>query len=144
MTTQMQVDLPLEKARQYLLKYFETRDDIKVKDSELNYVRIRTSGSRYPWINIEIGMFGEENRTRLTINFSFRRVYAITTAVTVMVLTFCWVIAVNLFESIFITVIIGTGASITFAYEISKAKRNFLYDIRKAFDLLDKTRNLFP
>lgn len=135
----MLVRLSPEKVRQRLLEYFEAKDDLEVKRLEPKSIQVRTLGPTHPWVNITIGMFGEENRTRLTIAFSFRKVYAIVIAVTVIVMVFCWVISVNLFEAIVITTIIGTGASITSASEISKTKRKYLNDIRKAFDMPNKT-----
>jgi hypothetical protein len=144
MTAEITVDLPLEKAHQHLLKYFETRDDIKVKSSEPNSVEVRSSGWRPPpWVNIEIGVFGEDNRTRLDFNFDFRIAYATITIAVVMGIAILWVAALMRPENAgyAIGAIIGIMVTIpiSFALEISKAERSFLDDIRKAFDLPNKT-----
>ena len=91
MTTRMTINLPLEKARQHLLNYFEKRDDIEVKSSEPNCVQVRNFGWRPPpWMNIKIGMFEEENRTRLGLNFGFRMAYALHTIALVAGIAILW------------------------------------------------------
>lgn len=139
MTVEMIVSLSLEKARQHLLKYFETRDDIKVKVSKPNSVQVSTSGWKHPWIKIKIGIFGEEGRTRLAFNFDFLKVYAIVALVTLGVIALVWVFAVNTFEATLISTIIGIMSTITLLPDLRKTKRKFLDDIRKAFALLNKT-----
>lgn len=144
MVTQVMVNLPQEKTRQHLLKYFETRENIEVKRSELDSVQVRIFGWRpAPWGNIEIGMSGEENRTRLGFNFDFRMAYAIITIALVLAIAVIWAIAFMLPQSVGIAIGATIGILMTipigFAKEISDAKKKFLDDIRKAFDLLNKT-----
>lgn len=133
----MTIDLPLEKARQHLLKYFKTRDDMELKSSKPNSIRIHTSGSRHPWINIKIGISEEENGAKLSIDFSFRTVYAIITLITLGVLAVVWIFAVNIIEAIVISTIIGIMSPVTLVSGLNKAKRKFLKDIRKAFNKTD-------
>ena len=142
MTTQMSVNLPPEKARQRLLKYFETREDIKVKRSELDSIHIRNYGWRPPpWMNIKIGMFEEGNKTRLAFNFDFRMVYAIITIATVIWIPILWGASLIRPENVGLAIGFMLGilifAPIAFASEISKGKRKFLEDIRKAFNKTD-------
>ena len=134
MSAEMTINLPIEKAHQHLLRYFETREDINVRSSEPKSIQVRTSGWKHPWINIEIGMFGEENSTKLAFNFSFRLVYTILAIILVMGIAFIWVLPQSTISSIILTAIIGTCALIAWASDISKAKRKFLDDIRKAFE----------
>lgn len=137
MTVEMIVSLSLEKAYEYLLKYLKTREDIEVKSSEPNSIQIHTLGSRHPWIKIKIGIFGEENRTRLAFNFDFLKVYAIVAIVTLVVIAVVWVFAVNTFEATLISSIIGIMSPITLLSDLTKTKRKFLEDIRKAFNKTD-------
>lgn len=137
MPAQMTVNLPLEKARQRLLKYFETRDDINVKTSEPESIQVRTSGWKHPWINIKIGIFRDGDGTRLAIDFSL--IYTITILAIVMVLgiAFIWILPQTMFESIVLSVVILACALPSFAFEIRKGKRKFLEDIHKAFNKTD-------
>lgn len=137
--TILTVNLPAEKVYQHLLKYLETRDDINVRSSEPHSIQVRTSGWKHPWTNIKIEMFGERDRTRLAFNFDFRMTYAIFTIAVMMSIAILWVttlirpenagLAIGFIIGILVTIPIG------FASEMSKAKRKFPDDIRKAFDL---------
>ena len=138
MTEQMMVNLSLEKVRQHLLKYFETRDDVKVKSAEPNSVNVRASGWRPPpWMSIKIGLFGEGDRTRLGFNFDFRVACAVMTLAIVMSIAVLWVVALIRPENAGYPIggIIGISVTIPIglAFEISKAKKKFLTDIRKVF-----------
>ena len=140
--TQMTVNLPLEKVRQHLLNYFEKRNDIEMKSSEPNCVHVRNVGWRPPpWMNIKIGMFEEENRTRLGFNFDFRMAYALHTIALVAGIAILWATTLIRPENVGIAIgfIIGILVTIpiSFASEISKAKKKFLEDIRKAFNKTD-------
>ena len=139
--TQITVNLPPERVHQRLLKYFETRDDVRIKSSEPNSIQVRTLGYRYPWINIKVGIFGEGDRTRLGFNFDFRLVYAILTVAVVMGIAILWVTTLIRPENWGLAVgfIIGilVCAPIAFASSISKAKRKFLEDIHKSFNQLE-------
>lgn len=143
MTIQMTVNLPPEKARQHLLKYFETRKDINVKSSEPDSIQVYTSGWKHPWINIKIGMFKEGDNTRLAFNFDFRMVHTILTIAVIISIAILWVTTLIRPENVGLAIgfIIGilVCTPIVFASDISKAKRKFPDDIRKAFDLLNKT-----
>lgn len=139
MTVQMTVNLPPQKARQHLLNYIETRHDMRVRSSEPNSLRVRTLGYRHPWINIRIEILEDGNRTRLAFNFDFRMVYSILAIVLVIGIAFIWVLPQPMIESMILTTIILICASIIFASDINKAKRKFLDDISKAFELLNKT-----
>ena len=138
MAIEMTINLPIEKVRQHLLKYFETRDDIKVKSTEPNSVNVRASGWRPPpWISIKIGMFGEEDETQLGFNFGFRMVYVIMTLAVVMGIAILWACTLirpeNMGVAIGIIIGILVWTPISLALEISKAKKKFLTDIRKVF-----------
>lgn len=131
--------VPLERTRQYLLRYFETRDDTEVKSSELDSIQVRTTGSRYPWIIIKIEISEERNGTRLVVNFSFVRVYAILVIILAAAIAFLWILLQTLFESMVLSMIISTLALITWGYDINNAKRKFLNDISKVLTGLGKT-----
>ena len=138
MAIEMTINLPIEKVRQHLLKYFETRDDVKVKSAEPNSVNVRASGWRPPpWMSIKIGMFGEEDETRLGFNFGFRMVYVIMTLAMVMGIAILWACTLIRPENMGVPIgfIIGilVWTPISLALEISKAKKKFLTDIRKVF-----------
>lgn len=139
MAAQMTVNLLLEKTRQHLLKYFETREDIKVKRLESDSVQVRNFGWRpAPWMNIKIGMTGEENRTRLAFNFDFRMAYAVITIALVLALAVIWAVGLVLQTAgvaIGATIGILITIPIAFVKDLSDAKKRSLDDIRKAFDI---------
>lgn len=137
MTIELTISLPIGKVRQHLLKYFETRKDVKVKGIEPNSVRIRASGWRPPpWLNIKIGLFGEGDRTRLGFNFDFRLAYVVMTLAIVMGIAVLWGITLIRPESVGYAIGFTIGILVTipigFALEISEAKKKFLTDIRNS------------
>ncbi len=134
MTIQMTVNLPLEKARQNMLKYFETRDDAKVRRLEASSVLVRVSGWRLPpWVDIKIGMFAEEDKTRLGFDFDFRVVYGVIAILLVIAVAFFRGISLIRPENVGVAIgsTVGTliCAPIAFALEINKTKRKFVEDI---------------
>jgi len=134
----MKVNLPPEKVRQHLSKYFGTRDDAKVRRLNASSVLVRVSGWRLPpWVDIKIGMSVEEDRTRLGINFDFRMVYFVIAILLVIVVAFFRGISLIRPENVGFAsgCTVGTliGAPIAFALEINKTKRKFVEDIYETF-----------
>jgi hypothetical protein len=141
MTEELLVSLSPEKVRQRLLEYFEANEDLEVRNLKPKSIHMQTMvWSEHPWIKIKIGILGEENRSKLTIDFGLQRVIALLSLITVVVMAFCWIIAVTMFEAIVIATIIGAGATIVFSSEINKVKKAILNDIRNALDLQSKTK----
>lgn len=139
MKVELTVSLPPEKARQHLLKYLETREDTEIEISEPDFVLVRVSGwSPFPWMKVKIRMFTEENRTRLTFDFGFRMAWTTITlgllaAIVILGSTALivepWWIPIGFLIGTLFTIPIAT------ALDNDSAKRKFLGDIRKAFDM---------
>jgi hypothetical protein len=139
MVTQITVNLPREKARQHLLKYFDL-NGIEVELSESHSVEAHTKG-----IYTRIQLFEEEKSTRLTFNFDLRKAYAIFAAVEVCGIMITWLCLASVPLSPENTFQAGAliGALLFFPFFsivwINEQKKKFVDKIRKAFDLLNKT-----
>lgn len=143
MSVQMKFNLPPEKVRQHLSKYFGTRDDAKVRRLEASFVLVRVSGWRLPpWVDIKIGMSAEEDKTRLGINFDFRVVYGAIATLLVIAVAFFRGISLIRPENVGLAIgcTVGTliGAPIAFALEIGKTKRKFVDDIYETLSRANK------
>jgi hypothetical protein len=157
MSIQLIADSPQEKAYEFLLRYFKFKGNINVVYSEPSHIRLHAGGywdREYAGCNVEIKIRPEENKTRMTFDFSFREYFIMVLISAVLALGIIWFVPWAFYVSI--KPMIGEQPySITYSavfsiiwalyyliatpYGISKTKRKFPDDIRKAFDLLYKT-----